>query len=70
MNQADLDNWFVYHAPVGNQTQLYQEIREAGKFLAETIMRNCPPSADATVAIRRVREAVMIANAAIACGGK
>jgi hypothetical protein len=29
-----------------------------------------PPSADQTAAIRKVREAVFTANAAIACGGR
>jgi hypothetical protein len=35
---------------------------------AETIIRNTPPGSDQSAAIRKVREAVMTANAAIACG--
>lgn len=66
--RIDLDNLFSYHAPKGDQADRYQRIREAGKALAATITECCPPSADTTAAIRKVREAVMTANAAIACG--
>jgi hypothetical protein len=83
---AHLDNWFQYHAPkaepiptfAGNgsvngettQQQAYEDLRAAGRDLAGAIMRLTPPSADQTAAIRKVREAVMTANAAIACEGK
>ena len=68
--QEKLDNWFVYHAPVGDQAERYTQIRAAGKVFAEKLAELCPESADLTVAIRHVREAVFNANAAIACGGK
>ena len=68
--QTELDNWFSYHAPVGDQAQRYEKLRAAGKVLAEAIVELCPPSADRTVAIRKVREAIYSANASIACGGK
>jgi len=65
----DLENWFTYHAPeVGDRTK-YENIRAAGKEFAYTIVRNTPHSADRMAAIRKVREAVMTANAAIACKG-
>ena len=57
---------FTYHAPRGDQPERYAKIREAGWFLAKTILECCPDCADRTVAIRRVREAVMVANAAVA----
>lgn len=63
----DLDNWFQYHSPTALQVPKYHCIREAGKKLAECILENTPPSADQSAAIRHVREAVMTANAAIAC---
>ena len=68
----DIDNWFEYHAPKPHQIGQYAAIRDAGKEFAKTIHRLTPPSADQTAAIRKVREAVMTANAAIACdcGGK
>lgn len=69
--QAKIDNWFSRHPPTTvEQIATHQEIREAGKRFAETIAEFTPPSADQTAAIRKVREAVMTANAAIACGGQ
>ena len=70
IGNAELDNWFTYHAPVDGQQEKYLAIREAGKAFAAVIVANTPPSADQTVAVRKVREAVMISNQAIACGGK
>lgn len=67
MKQAEIDNYFTYHAPSSNQIPLYNKLREAGKAFAEVINECTPPSADQTAAIRKVREAVMTANAAIAC---
>jgi hypothetical protein len=46
---------------------MYLEIREAGKNLAEVIVRNAPLGADQYTAIQKVREAVLMANVAIAC---
>ena len=70
IDDAVLDNWFTYHAPTPDLPAKYEAIRAAGKALAEVIVANAPPSADQTAAIRKVREAVMTANAALACGGK
>lgn len=67
ITQVDIDNWFTYHSPTANQIPKYEEIRNAAKQLAEVIIENTPSSADQTAAIRKVREAVMTANAAIAC---
>ncbi len=65
--QADLDNYFVYHAPTEAQIKQYHEIRTAAKIFAETINRHVPAGADKSAAIRLVREATMTANAGIAC---
>lgn len=65
-----IENWFTYHKPTGGQPEAYVKIRDAGKALAEVILETTPESADQTAAIRKVREAVMTANAAIACGGR
>ena len=63
----EIENWFTYHPPSPEQIPAYNTIREAGKHLATLIDSNCPPCADTTAAIRKVREAVFSANAAIAC---
>lgn len=64
---ADIENWFEYHAPSQEQQPKYQSLRAAGKALASEILRCTPPGPDQTAAIRKVREAVMTANQAIAC---
>lgn len=69
VEQVELDALaaqFTYHAPIGNQLDRYAAIRAAGWALARVILGNCPRSADRTAAIRKVREACMTANAAIA----
>ncbi len=70
ITNAQLENWFTYHSPSPEQLPKYQAIRAAGLNLAEIIRDNTLPSADQTAAIRKVREACMTANAAIACNGE
>ncbi len=65
----DLDNWFTHHPPTNSQIAAYKMLRDGGKDFAQMIVALCPPGADTTAAIRKVREAVMTANAAIACEG-
>jgi hypothetical protein len=63
----DIQNWFTYHAPTSDQLPRYELIRSKARELAYVIVTNTPPSADQTASIRLLREAVMTANAAIAC---
>lgn len=77
ISQEQLDNWFEYHAPVnhstlepGNLQARYESIRAAGKQMAETVVALTPSSADQLAAVRKIREAVFTANAALACEGK
>lgn len=63
---ADIDNWFVYHAPTSAQLDAYAEIREAARTFARAVNRRVPPGADKMATIRKIREAVMTANAGIA----
>jgi hypothetical protein len=67
ITQNDLDNWFTYHSPKSEDIEKYTEIRQMAYNLADTILRLTPPSADQTADIRKLRDAVMTANAAIAC---
>lgn len=64
-----LNNWFTYHPPTPEQQTKYVEIRDAALAFATIIVKNTPPSADQTAAVRKIREATMTANQAIACGG-
>ena len=66
-DQDQIDNWFTYHPPTPQQLVQYGELRAEAKRFAETINRHVPAGPDKTAAMRKVREAVMTANAAIAC---
>ena len=70
MNTRDIDNWFTHHPPTEAQVADYLELREQAKLFALTIYTLVPPGPDRSAAIRKVREAVMTANAGIACGGE
>jgi hypothetical protein len=67
--QDQIEQWFTYHAPAGDDPMHYTALREAGNALARTIAEHTPRCADQSAAIRKVREAVMTANAAVACKG-
>lgn len=69
-SEPDLDHIFRYHSPRPDQLPKYKAIRDTGKFFAQCILDNVPNCADRTAAIRKIREAVMTANAAIALGGR
>lgn len=62
----DLENRFTYHPPKGNQADRYVEIREKGLETARLIEAACPDSREKSLAITKIEEAVMWANAAIA----
>lgn len=70
MTTEQLDNWFTYHSPSVDNLVAYQKLRESARQFAGAINDLVPESADKTAAIRKLRECVMTANAAIACGGK
>lgn len=71
VTKEDLENWFQYHAPAnGSEIEKYSKIRDKAKEFAQVVLENTPGCPDQTVAIRKIREAVMTANASIACGGK
>lgn len=70
ITDEQLENWFTHHPPGTEDIPKFQAIRYAGKDLARAIVECCPPSADTTAAVRKVREAVATANMAIACKGQ
>ena len=61
---------FTYHPPKAEQLEAYQELRRAAYEFALTVIVHTPRSADQSAAIRKIREAVMTANAAVALEGK
>jgi hypothetical protein len=62
----DLENRFTYHPPKGDQPGRYLTIREDGGRLAGVIDSLCPDSREKSLALTKLEEAVMWANAAIA----
>jgi len=70
ITDRELQNWFTYHPP-GQQDQIkYVALRDAALAFARMVVALTPACPDQTAAVRRIREAVMIANQSIACGGK
>jgi len=70
MTEAErLEIAFTYQRPDDDRFRSYAVVRAAGKALALAILNAAPKCADRTDAIRKVREAVMTANAAIALDG-
>jgi hypothetical protein len=65
--QEDLDTWYEYHPPTEQQGDAYSAIRAKAKELAQLFNAAAPPCADSTAAHRKLREAVMAMNLAIAC---
>jgi hypothetical protein len=67
--QHYIDEATTYHAATEPQRVAYKAINTAARLFLETIFLQCPECADRTDALRKVREARMTANAAIACDG-
>jgi len=59
-------NNFKYHAPKPGQTEIYEELRLEARKLADRIAEHCPASRERSLAITKLEEAVMWANASIA----
>ncbi|MGH8136489.1 MAG: DUF7681 family protein [Steroidobacteraceae bacterium] len=70
ITEQDIEHWFTYRVPEQEDAPKLLAIRDAGKAFALTVLRNTTPSADQTTAIRKIREAVMTANAGIVLRGK
>jgi len=68
MSRTTLTTAFKHHAPKGNQARRYEILREQGLKLAAAITKLTPPGQEQDQAIMLVRQAVMMSNAAIACG--
>ena len=62
----DIEKNFTYHAPNEEQKIRYTTIRNTAKQLALAISAACPDSREKDIAMAKVEEAVMWANASIA----
>jgi len=61
-----IENNFTYHKPFGNQQERYENIRAVGKDLAYRFSLDCPASRELSLALTKLEESIMWANAAIA----
>ena len=64
--RARLRKDFTYHAPLPNQIPRYEEIRDYARTFASTLLKDCPPSRERSLALTALEEAVMWVNASIA----
>ncbi len=61
-----IENAFSYHTPKEGQPERYQAIREKGKELAYLIEELVPKSREQSLAMTKLEECSMWANAGIA----
>ena len=66
-DERELARCFDYHTPDPADRPRYDAITSSARAFAETIFAVCPPGPDRDAALVRLREARMVANAAIAC---
>jgi hypothetical protein len=64
----DLEKIFYIHAMEPAESLKLVKIREAAVAFVRVILANTPPGVDQDEAIRKLREAVWTANAAVAMG--
>lgn len=61
---------FTYHMPTPGQREVYEQINAAFQQCAKTATKLLPDGPGKTVAIRKLSDARMAANAAVALEGK
>ena len=65
MNER-IENSFTYHAPKEGQPEKYELLRSKAKELAYLIDELCPNSREKSLAMTRLEESSMWANASVA----
>lgn len=66
MYNPSIESRFTSHKPTGHKLDKYAEIREKGKEMAYLIEKLCPACREKALAMTKIEEAVMWANAGIA----
>lgn len=62
----ELETRFSYHSPIGDQPERYVRIRNEARNLADLICSKTPKCREQSIALTKLEEVVMWANAAIA----
>jgi hypothetical protein len=72
MTAVDFDPEYVFshHPATPEKLAHYDALHEAAKRFAEVVLEHAPPSTDRAAALRLLREASMMACAAVALDGR
>ena len=62
----EIENNFKYHAPKEGQSEKYNALRDKAKELAYLIEELCPDSREKSLALTKLEESNMWANASVA----
>ena len=62
----DVKRNFTYHPPQSDQAGRYEDLRGGCAALANMVMQHCPDSRERSLALTKIEEACMWANASIA----
>lgn len=62
----EIEKRFTYHPPKGDQPVRYEDLRDEAKVLAYLIHSTVPESREKSLALTKLEECVMWANAGIA----
>jgi hypothetical protein len=66
LTDSDLETRFTYHAPQGTAPERFVTIRDTAHTLAKVVNQLCPEGREKSLAITKLEEVVMWANAAVA----
>jgi len=69
-NEQRILHAFTYHPPTENQVLRFQTLREDAADFARVLDMVCPEGREKTLAMTKLEEVVMWANAAVAREGK
>lgn len=64
--EKELATRFTYHQPKAGQPERYEGIREMARRFALHLVAECPEGREQSLALTKLEEAVMWANASIA----
>ena len=70
MEYKDIEKRFTYHKPKENDAYKFVAIREDAKYIADMINSLVPEGIEKSLAITKLEEVVMWANAGIARKGE
>lgn len=70
LKNEEMDVRFTYHPPKESQLETFQNIRRKARQFAQMVNSFCPDSRESSLALTKIEEAVMWANAALVRRGE